>query len=90
MTDEVIPWWTPPLPEDASKSQPLTWRDWWDALLGRLETFYKVEHDGSWFICEAHEVWVYQGTQAHGDTYDITPVQMTRRQYEALPEFTGF
>lgn len=91
MQEEVIPWWTPPVPGEPSKAQPLTWRDWWDALWGRLEPFYKVELDGTWCIVEANEVndWL-KPDLPDGESYTITRVQMTRRQFEALPEFDGF
>jgi hypothetical protein len=80
-----IPWWSPGIPVQADHKA--TWRDLWDALFGRRVLFYKVEHDGSWFICEANDVndWMNDGCE-----YTISHVLMTRRQFENLPEFGGF
>lgn len=64
--------------------------DMWDALFGRLLTFYRVEHDGSWFICRAHEVHDWLRDEGDSTVYTVTPVRMTQRQFNALPEFKGF
>jgi hypothetical protein len=98
----MIPWRTPPAPQQKPEPRP-TWRDLWDALFGRRLTFYCVELDGSWFICSAAELvdfdvadksYVHPDgwcvTAPGGDHYTITKVRMTRRQYDALPEFQGF
>lgn len=88
MSGQNLPWW-------AAATRPVAevgvrFADVWDALFGRIETFYKVELDGSWFICEPQEVWAFLGVQPDGDFYTITEVRMTRRQFNNLPEFEGF
>jgi hypothetical protein len=88
MNDQQIPWWSPSIPVQADHET--TWRDLWDALFGRRETFIRVEHDGSWFICEARNAWEFNGTAADGEVYVTTEIRMTRRQFENLPEFGGF
>jgi hypothetical protein len=88
MITEPLPWWHPPYPAIAQARVSIA--DLWDALFGRVETFYRVELDGSWFICEPREVWEWTGTAPSGDVYRITEVRMTRRQFERLPEFGGF
>ncbi len=62
----------------------------WDALFGRVETFVKVEHGGSWFICEPRDAWEYKGTASDGDVYITSEVRLTRRQFNNLPVFQGF
>lgn len=81
-----LPWWTKGI-ENHKPAPRATLADWWDAFFGRLETFYRVELDGSWCIVEPHEV----ATFTEGpDRYTIECVEMTRRQFESLPEFEGF
>ncbi|WOB06517.1 hypothetical protein [Piscinibacter gummiphilus] len=84
---EALPWWRPPFP--AIEAAKVRFADVWDALFGKLEVFFKVEYDGSWFICEARDVrdWVCEGGPA---IYTVTEVRMTRRQFNNLPEFAGF
>lgn len=75
----------------------------WDDLFGRVETFYRVEVGGAWFICEPGDLCEFDlpnkaeafpdgwaVTVADGDSYTVTPVRMARRQFNALPEFNGF
>lgn len=84
-----IPWWLPSFPAIAAPA--VTWRDYWDALFGRHETFYKIELDGSWCMVESQEVPTWLAPDiGEDDEYTITPVRLTRRQFEALPEFAGF
>lgn len=83
-----IPWWHTPYP--TLERPRVLLADLWDALFGRLETFHRVELDGSWFICEPREVWEWLGTAPDGTTYLITDLRMTRRQFNQLPEFDGF
>ena len=82
-----IQWWKPGLVLEEARC---TWADWWDALFGKRETFIRVEHAGSWFICEPREAWEFKGTAYDGDVYVTTEVRMTRRQFNNLPEFGGF
>ena len=80
-----IPW--PHAPYPPMKQAIVTLADILDAILGRLRTYYRVELDGSWCICE--RVDDILGDEDRED-YTITEVRMTRRQFEALPEFEGF
>lgn len=86
MCAPALPWWRPPYPAAAEPGP--TFADWWDALFGRLETFYRVELDGTWCVCEHVEDVTGDDSEPH--PYVITEVRMTRRQYDNLPEFTGF
>jgi len=86
--ETVIPWWAPATPEDVPP--PTTWRDYWDALFGRLETFYRVELDGSWCMVETADLPSWLEPELDGYAYTVTAVRMTRRQFESLPEFEGF
>jgi hypothetical protein len=89
MTEPMISWWLPPMPPRAP-DRPIKLADVWDDLFGKRETFCRVELDGSWLICEWREARDIVGDFEDGDQYKVTPVRMTRRQYEALPEFEGF
>lgn len=40
MRAPALPWWRPLYP--AAEPRP-TLADWWDALFGRLQAFYRVE-----------------------------------------------
>jgi hypothetical protein len=84
----TIPWWKPPFP--AAEQISVRFADLWDALFGKIETFVKVEHDGSYFICEPRDSWEFTGTAPDGDVYILTEVRMTRRQFDNMPEFGGF
>lgn len=87
MAEQQIQWWKPGhTPEEARR----TWADWWDALFGKRETFVRVELDGSWCICEPRDVPDLKVGAEDGDTYIVTEVRMTRRQFERLPEFEGW
>ena len=59
-----------------------------DAVFGQAETFYRVELDGSWCICESKDVADIIG--ADQCEYTVSEVRMTRRQFNNLPEFEGF
>lgn len=88
-TRNIIPWGNPPYP--SAPAQRRTFADYWDALFGRRETFARVELDGSWCICELRDATDIAGDwNADSNDYTITQVRMTRRQFEALPEFEGF
>lgn len=85
-----IPWWRAAIDNPVKRART-TFADVWDALFGRLETFYKVELDGSWCMVESQEVPDWLEPDVSGfDQYTITPVRMTRRQFDNLPEFEGF
>jgi hypothetical protein len=98
VAERALPWWAPPFPP--MPVEAVSFADIWDALFGRLETFCKVELDGSWFICEAKDLADYElperdgdgwcVTAPGGDHYTITRVRMTRREFNNLPEFEGF
>jgi hypothetical protein len=88
MRAPALPWWRPPYPTTA-EPRP-TFADWWDALFGRMETFYRVELDGSWCIVDTPEVPDWLQPDLEGYAYVITTVRMTRRQFNNLPEFDGF
>jgi len=82
-----IQWWKPGHVLDEARC---TWADWWDALFGRRETFVRIEVDGSWCICEPHDVPDMRDGAEGDATYIVTEVRMTRRQFERLPEFEGW
>jgi hypothetical protein len=82
-----IQWWKP---GHVHQQATMKFADLWDALFGKRETFIRVEHAGSWFICEQREAWEFKGTAYDGDVYVTTEVRMTRRQFNNLPEFEGF
>ena len=87
--ETAIPWWAPAWP--AAAEQRLTWRDWWDALFGRRLTLYRIELDGSWYIGTLEEI--EDELRSAGPDFlrfTVMQVRMTRRQFEALPEFEGF
>ena len=86
MSTPFIPWWQSAYPSQDPPRMSL--RDLWDAIFGRRETFYRVESDGSWCVVEEYEVGEFR--HVSGDRYVVTPVRMTRRQFDALPEFEGF
>lgn len=84
-----LPWGNPPYPQRPAPRT--TFGDVWDAVFGRRLTFYRVELDGSSCLVDRIEVDEYHrqnATEGHG--YVITPVRMTQRQVEAMPEFQGF
>jgi len=87
MSTEQVEWWKPGYVLEGIACK---FADVWDALFGKLETFIRVERAGSWFICEPHEAWEFNGTAYDGDVYITTEVRMTRRQFNNLPEFEGF
>ncbi len=61
-----------------------------DAVLFPLHVFARVEYDGSSCVMTLDEAQEYQCTAPQGDHYTVTPVLMTRRQFNNLPEFAGF
>lgn len=83
-----IPWWAKATP--APTEIGMRFADLWDALFGRIETFYRVELDGAWCMVEKRDMWEFTLTAPSGDVYTITEVRMTRRQFDNLPEFSGF
>lgn len=88
MAHDMAPWGNPPYPPAPVERK--TFSDYWDALFGRRETFAKVDLDGTYCICELHEAADIAGEWSEDNDYTITQVRMTRRQFEALPEFAGF
>lgn len=53
-----------------------------------LETFVRVEYDGSSMLMESAEANAMQ--REDGDIYDLTNVMLTRDQFNAVPESAGF
>lgn len=89
-TQGVIPWWPPAYPP-VLPHPTTTWRDLWDALFARRLRYWKVELDGSYFIGTHDEMEEeLRNAGPYFTRYAVTPVRMTRRQFEALPEFDGF
>jgi hypothetical protein len=82
-----IQWWKP---GHVHQQAAMRFADLWDELFGKVETFMRVEYDGSWLICELRDCWEYHNTGPDGERYTITTVRMTRRQFNNLPEFEGF
>lgn len=50
----------------------------------KIERFAKITVNGSTCIAEEHE------TAEYGDEYEISTIEMTRDQFEALPDFQGW
>lgn len=53
----------------------------------KLETFIRLEYDGSSCVMEPHEAANRDDPETE---YRVTEVQMTRDQFERLPDFGGF
>ena len=53
----------------------------------REERFVRVTYDGSWCILEPSDA---EDMIADGGDYKTEDVYLTRDQFDALPEFTGF
>jgi len=87
MAEQQIQWWKPGRVLEEARC---AWPDWLDALFGRRETFVRVELDGSWCICEPRDVPDMTVDAEAGETYIVTEVRMTRREFERLPEFEGW
>lgn len=51
------------------------------------ELFFRITHEGSFCIVERHELLDMIGDYG---SYLVEPIRMTRKKFEALPEFTGF
>jgi hypothetical protein len=51
------------------------------------ELFFRVTHEGTPCIVERHELLDMIGEEG---AYRVEPIRMTRKKFEALPEFTGF
>lgn len=61
-------------------------------LFGR-KRYVRVEHeDGGWFVAYPKEAKALVQFADPGDegAFTLTDVYMTRKQFEALPEFDGF
>lgn len=82
-----IEWWKPGYVLEGINCRAA---DLWDALFGKLETFVRIEVDGSWCICEPHDAPDMREGAEDDATYIVTKVSMTRRQFERLPEFEGW
>lgn len=55
------------------------------------EKYARIRHAGSEWI-DTHEAayrFIAQCLRDRDDDYEVTPISMTREQFEALPEFTG-
>lgn len=53
----------------------------------KIERFVRVSYDGSWCVMEPKEALEMV---KDSDEYKTMNVFMTRDQFNALPEFTGF
>jgi hypothetical protein len=88
MSEVQIPWWAKATP--AVDQVRVRLADLWDALFGRIETYFKVELDGSFCIVESRDLFDFANTADSSDNFIVTAVHMTRRQFNSLPEFAGF
>lgn len=77
-------------------------RDWRETIGGKYpksehapgcedykpEFFARVEHDGSFCVMEVNEA--ADMVEGGDGEYTVTPVMLTRDQFERMPEFSGF
>lgn len=56
----------------------------------KLEEFRRISFGGGSFIGTPEEAAAYLESEDNPEQYTVTPVMLTRDQFERLPEFDGF
>lgn len=56
----------------------------------KTENFLRIEIDGSWCICELHDLDGMVEGESEPERVKLSLVKLTRDQFERLPEFQGW